>query len=104
MAVTVQKQMLLLTVDTLTYPVTTTAVTKEMKAEIIPLKKELTIIEASDKTLEVLGTLKCSWWQGGTKLVEVVGIEGEGSKETLISMDLLNLSSRRIQAIVDDSW
>ena len=29
-----------------------------MKADIIPLKEELTIIEASGKTLEVLGTVQ----------------------------------------------
>ena len=34
-----------------TYPVTTTAVTKEMKAEIKPLKEEFTIMEASCKWL-----------------------------------------------------
>ena len=43
-----------------TYPVTTTLVTKVMKAEIIPLMEELTIIEASGKTLEVLGTVNRS--------------------------------------------
>ena len=41
-----------------TYPVKTTAVTKEMKAEIEPLKEACTIIEASGKSLGVLGMVK----------------------------------------------
>ena len=74
------------------YSVTTTAVTNEMRAEIRPLKESLTIIEASGKSLEVLGTLKIFLGAevfGGRKLVEAAVIEGEGSKETLISLDLL---------------
>ena len=74
------------------YPVTTTAVTKEMKTEIKPLREELTIIEASGKTLKVLVTVKMFLEAdvlGGRKLEEAAVIEGEGSKETLISLDLL---------------
>ena len=41
-----------------TFPVTTTAATKGMKAEIVPPKDKLDIIEASGKSLEVIGTCK----------------------------------------------
>ena len=76
-----------------TYPVTTKTVTDEMKDEIKPLKESLTIYEPSGKSLEVLGTEKMfleAEVLGGRKLVEAVVMEGEGSKETLISLDLLN--------------
>ena len=41
-----------------TFPITTTAVTSYMKAEIFPLRGELYIVEASFKTSEVIGTCK----------------------------------------------
>ena len=41
-----------------TFPVTTTAVVEGMKAEVIPLKEELDIIDASGKSLAVLRTCK----------------------------------------------
>ena len=75
-----------------TYPVTTKTITDQMKTEIRPLKESLTIIETSVKSLEVLGTKKIflvAEVLGGRKLVEAAVIEGEGSKETLISLDLL---------------
>ena len=76
-----------------TYPLTTKTVTDEMKDEIKPLKESLTIDEASGKSLEVLDTVKMfleAEVLGGRKLVEAVVMEGEGSKEILISLDLLN--------------
>ena len=62
-----------------TFPVTITAVTREMKAKIIPLRKELNIVEASGKTLEVLGTCKMFLEAdvlGGRKLKKAAVIEG----------------------------
>ena len=41
-----------------TFSVTTTAVTKGIKAEIMSLKEELDIIQALGKSLEVIGTSK----------------------------------------------
>ena len=41
-----------------TYPITMKIVTVGMKAEIKPLERELTIIEASWKSLKILGTAK----------------------------------------------
>ena len=74
-----------------TFPVTTTAVAKGMKSEIVPLKKELDIIEASGKSLEVIGTCKMfieNEILGGRKMVEAAMIRGD-SKEALISLNLL---------------
>ena len=71
---------------------TTTAVTKEMKAEIKPLKEELTIIEGSGKSLEVLSTVMMfleAVVLGGMKLLEAAVIEDDVNKETLISLNLL---------------
>ena len=59
----------------------------------VTVKESLTIDEASGKSLEVLGTVKMfleAEVLGGRKLVEAVVMEGEGSKEILISLDLLN--------------
>ena len=75
-----------------TFPLTTTAVTTKMKTEIIHLKEELNIVEASGKTLDVIGTCKMFLENeilGSREMVEAAVIEGEGSKETLISLDLL---------------
>ena len=75
-----------------TFPVTSTAETKEMKAEIIPLKEELNIVKASGKILKDIGTCKMFLENevlGGRKMVETAVIEGEGSEETLSSMELL---------------
>ena len=52
---------------------TTTAVTREMKGEIISLREEPNIVEASRKTLEVMGTYKMFLENevlGGRKMVE----------------------------------
>ena len=73
-----------------TYRVTTKTVTDDMKAEIKPLRETLTIIEASGKSLEVLGTVKMfleADFFGRRKLAEAAVIEGEGLKETLILLD-----------------
>ena len=62
-----------------TYPVTTETVMDEMKSEIKPLRKELTIIEASGKSLEILGTVKMYLKAEvlvGRKLVEAALIAG----------------------------
>ena len=67
-------------------------VTDNMKAEIKPLRKTLTIIEVSGKSLEGLGIVKMFLEAdvlGGRKLAEASVTEEEGSKETLISLDLL---------------
>ena len=75
-----------------TYPVTMKTVTDNMKAEIKPLRKTLTIIEVSGKSLEGLGIVKMFLEAdvlGGRKLAEASVTEEEGSKETLISLDLL---------------
>ena len=75
-----------------TFPLTTTAVTTKIKTEIIHLKEELNIVEASGKTLDVIGTCKMFLENeilGSREMVEAAAIEGEGSKETLISLDLL---------------
>ena len=64
------------------FPVTNTAVTREMKAEIVPLKEDLNIVEASWKVLEVIGTCKMFLENevlASRKLVEAAVIEGEGS-------------------------
>ena len=66
--------------------------TDNMKAEIKPLRKTLTIIEVSGKSLEGLGIVKMFLEAdvlGGRKLAEASVTEEEGSKETLISLDLL---------------
>ena len=75
-----------------TFPVSTTPVTREMKAEIIPLREEVNIVEASGKILEVIATCKMFLEDdvsGGRNMVEAAVIEGEGHKETLISLDPL---------------
>ena len=68
--------------------------------------KELTKIEASGNSLEILGTVKMylkAAVKGGRKLLEDAVIEGQGSKETLISLglmkksDLVHVSSRSLQ-------
>ena len=40
------------------YPVTTKTITDIMKAEIKPLRETLTLIVASDNSLDILGTVK----------------------------------------------
>ena len=75
-----------------TFSMTTTAVTREMKGEIISLREEPNIVEASRKTLEVMGTYKMFLENevlGGRKMVEAAVIKGKGSKETLISLEQL---------------
>ena len=75
-----------------TYPLTTTAVTKALNAEIEPLDEPLSIVEASGRLLKILGTVKLYLEAdvlGGRKLVERAVIEGEGAKEVLISLGLM---------------
>ena len=62
-----------------TFPVTITAVTKEIKAEIIPLKEELNIVEAYGKILDVIGTCKMfieNEVLGRRKMIEAAVIDG----------------------------
>ena len=56
-----------------THPITTMPVTNAMKVEITPLTKELTIIEASGKSLAMLGTVRRyleSEVLGGRKIIK----------------------------------
>ena len=78
-----------------TYPIKTKTVTDAMKVEITPLAKELTIIEASGISPAILETVKMyleTEVLGGKKMIEAAVIEGEGSKEILISLGLMKKS------------
>ena len=65
-----------------------------MKADIIPLTQDLTIIEASGSELKILGTailfLESEMLGSDRKELEVAVIEGvEGNKEILVSLKLM---------------
>ena len=69
-----------------THPLTTLTVTQALKMEIIPLDREIEIVEASGKLLRILGTvsfyLECDVL-GGRKLIEAAVIEGRGQQRFL---------------------
>ena len=75
-----------------TYPLTTMTVTQAIKMQVTPLSRELIIVEASGKNLEILGTVKFYLEAdvlGGRKMVEAAVIRGEGTKEVLVSLGLM---------------
>ena len=68
-----------------TFPISSMAVIKQLKAEIIPLTQDLTIVEASGAELSLLGTatifMETEVLGSGRKELEVAVIEGvEGHK------------------------
>ena len=72
------------------------AVIKQLKAEIIPLNQDLTIVEASGSELSILGTatifLESEVLGSDRKQLEVAVIEGvEGIKEVLVSLKLMKM-------------
>ena len=71
--------------------ITSTAVAEALGVEVKPLTKKLEIIDASDKIMDIIGTI-CMYIDnrvlGGRKLVEAAVVESD-KKETLISLDLL---------------
>ena len=71
------------------YPITTKMVTDEMKVGIKLLERELKMMEASGKSVEILGTAKMYREAEESKITEAAVIEGEGSKVILISIGLL---------------
>ena len=75
-----------------TYPLTTMTVTQAIKMKVTPLSRELIIVEASGKNLEILGVVRVFLEAdvlGGRKLVEAAVIRGEGTKEILVSLSLM---------------
>ena len=74
-----------------TNPTTSKTLTDEMKVEIKPLERELTIIEEFRKSQEILGKVKMYLGVellGERKRIEAAVIE-EGDKEILISLGLM---------------
>ena len=79
-----------------TFPIASLAVIKQLKAEIIPLTQDLTIVEASGSELSLLGTatifMETEVLGSERKELEVAVIEGvEGNKEILISLKLMKM-------------
>ena len=77
-----------------TFPISSLAVIKQLKADIIPLTQDLTIIEASGSELKILGTailfLESETLGVHRKELELAVIEGvEGNKEILVSLKLM---------------
>ena len=77
-----------------TFPISSLAVIKQLKADIIPLTQDLTVIEASGSELKILGTaiifMKSKILGEEKKQLEVAVIEGvEGNKEILVSLKLM---------------
>ena len=73
-----------------TFPVTTTAVVEGIGAEVMPLTKNLDIIDALGRSLEIIGIVKMfinNRVLGGRKMVEAAVIQGE-RKEMMISIQL----------------
>ena len=73
------------------FPITSTAVAEALGAEVKPLTKKLEIIDASDRIMEIIGTIKMfidNRVLGGRKLVEAAVVRSN-KKETLISLSLL---------------
>ena len=79
-----------------TFPISSLAVIKQLKAEIIPLTQDLTIVEASGSELSILGTatifMETEVLGTDKKELEVAVIEGvEGNKEILVSLKLMKM-------------
>ena len=79
-----------------TFPISSLAVIKQLKAEIIPLSQDLTIVEASGSELSILGTatilMETEVLGTDKKELEVAVIEGvEGNKEILVSLKLMKM-------------
>ena len=73
------------------FPITSTAVAEALGVEVKPLTKKLEIIDASDRIMEIIGTIKMfidNRVLGGRKLVEAAVVRSN-KKETLISLSLL---------------
>ena len=73
------------------FPITSTAVAEALGVEVKPLTKKLEIIDASDRVMEIIGTIRMfidNRVLGGRKLVEAAVVKSN-KKETLISLDLL---------------
>ena len=74
-----------------TFPITSTAVAEALGVEVKPLTKKLEIIDASDRIMEIIGTIRMyidNRVLGWRKLVEAAVVKSD-KKETLISLDLL---------------
>ena len=57
------------------FPITSTAVAEGIGAEVKPLKNKLEIIDASDRVMDIIGTIRMyidNQVQGGRKLVEAL--------------------------------
>ena len=73
------------------FPITSSAVAEALGAEVKPLTKKLEISDASDRIMEIIGTIKMfidNQVLGGRKLVEAAVVRSN-KKETLISLNLL---------------
>ena len=73
-------------------PLTTMSVTEAIKMKVTPLARELVIVEASGKSLRILWTVRMFLETdvlGGRKMIEAAVIQGEGSKEVLVSLSLM---------------
>ena len=61
-----------------TFPITSTAVAKAIGAEVKPLTEKLEIIDASDKIMDIIGTIRMytdNRVLGGRKLVEKTSLK-----------------------------
>ena len=79
-----------------TFPISSLAVIKQLKAEIIPLTQDLTIVEASGSELSILGTatifMETEVLGTDKKELEVAVREGvDGNKEILVSLKLMKM-------------
>ena len=77
-----------------TFPVSSLAVIKQLKADIILLTQDLTVIDPSGSELKILGRaiiyMKSKVLGQEKKQLEVAVIEGvEGNKEILVSLKLM---------------
>ena len=75
-----------------THPLTTMSVTEAIRMKVTPLSRELVIVEASGKNLRILGTVKMFLEAdvlGRRKMIEAAVIQGEGTKEVLVSLGLM---------------
>ena len=73
------------------FPITSTAVAEAIGAEVMPLTQKLEIIDASNRIMEIIGTIKMyinNDVLGGRKFVEAA-VTRSNKKETLISLSLL---------------
>ena len=75
-----------------THPVTTTAVVEGLTIEVEPLREVSEIIQANGEPLKLLGSCRIfleSDNLGGQRMIDCAVIDGEKSKDTLISIDYL---------------